>query len=274
MTSRSYCFTTFELDTLPKEEYDGRIRYIVFQLELCPSSDRLHYQGYMELTEPMRMAGVKRAIGDNTMHLEKRRGTRDQARDYAMKDETREDGPWEFGDWKSGGQGKRCDLDNVVDLLQEGQSILEVADECPKEYIKYSKGIEKWKALHYPPRDWNEAPEVIVIEGPTGSGKTRWVYDTYGDKSIYHKMGGKWWDGYEQQHVVLFDDFDKDIIPYRVMLQILDRYPMRVEVKGASIELNSPVFVLTTNVPMEGWYPYERNIDALRRRVTRHEVLG
>lgn len=271
MGSRHFCFTSYKLEILPKDIYDGDIRYLVWQLERCPDTGNLHYQCYVELHKVMRWNRLKRIIGDDGMHIESREGTRDEAREYCMKEDTRVDGPWEYGKWISG-SGHRSDLDEVAEKLKT-KSIKDVALEFPGTYVKYHKGLEKFKELLYEPRDKNKAPEVIVITGPTGIGKTRWAYDRYETADIYHKMGGKWWDGYTQQKVVLFDDFDKDIIPYRTMLQILDRYPLRVENKGGSIELNSEIFIITSNVSPYCWYP-EEDISPLLRRVTRNEVLG
>lgn len=82
MISRSYCFTAWK-----KPIYtDAPVRYIVVGEEICPTTGKLHYQGYVEFTRSVRMNAVKKYFSDNTMHLEKRKGSREQARCYCMKD--------------------------------------------------------------------------------------------------------------------------------------------------------------------------------------------
>ena len=43
------------------------------------------------------MGKVKKLFDINFIHLEIRRGTQQQARDYCQKHDTRVDGPWEYG---------------------------------------------------------------------------------------------------------------------------------------------------------------------------------
>lgn len=267
MTSRSYCFTTFDTDIDFEEAYGkGGIRYLVYSIECCPETGRNHIQGYVELLSPKRVTGVKKLFGDDTMHLETRRGTRDQARDYCMKEETRVDGPFEFGDFGRGGQGSRNDLQDVVDCIDE-KGLAHAIDEYPVEYIKYHKGMEKY-ALH---KSFKRTWEMIVyyIYGEPGTGKTRWVYENFDPDEIYEKPHGKWWDGYKGQRVVLLDDFDGSWFMWSDFMKLLDRYPYKCEVKGAYLEFQSEVIVITTNVPYEDWYPNKyKCLGALERRIT------
>jgi len=43
---------------------------------------------------------------------------------------------------------------------------------------------------------------------------------------------GQWWDGYEQQECVVFDDMRKDTFKFHELLRLFDRYPLRIQVKG------------------------------------------
>jgi len=50
---------------------------------------------------------------------------------------------------------------------------------------------------------------------------------------------GQWWDGYEQQECVVFDDMRKDTFKFHELLRLFDRYPLRIQVKGGYREFNS-----------------------------------
>lgn len=70
-------------------------KYIVWQFEVGANGTP-HLQGYIELTAPCRLAAMKEWLP--SAHFAMREGTRDQAREYCMKqDETYRAGPWERG---------------------------------------------------------------------------------------------------------------------------------------------------------------------------------
>lgn len=100
--SRSYCFTSFTPDVEPV--FSDLVRYAIYQQELAPGTSRRHWQGYVEFHSPCRIPAAQRAIGLPGAHLEPRRGTRDQAREYCRKPESQIEFPVEYGTWESGGQ--------------------------------------------------------------------------------------------------------------------------------------------------------------------------
>lgn len=86
MTSRDWCFTSYDLDAMGvlKDSISEKkeIKYLVAQNEVCPTTERVHVQGYVQLTKAMRMAGVKKVLGDAAAHLEKRKGTHAEVRHF------------------------------------------------------------------------------------------------------------------------------------------------------------------------------------------------
>jgi len=96
---RNWCFTTYNLKHFCPPCLHKHFRYCVYQTEMCPKTRNIHHQGYIEFNLPVRMNAVKRACNDNTMHLEGRKGTREEARHEAMKMESRLCAAMEFGEW-------------------------------------------------------------------------------------------------------------------------------------------------------------------------------
>jgi hypothetical protein len=80
----------------------------------------------------------------------------------------------------------------------------------------------------------------------------------------------KWWDGYEQQPAVIIDDYRRDFSTFAELLRLLDRYPHRVEKKGASIQFNSSTIIITTPKPPEETWAgrTEEDLAQLMRRIT------
>ncbi len=284
MTSRHYCFTLYSdnapfngIHQLPSDDDTG-LRYGVYQLERCPTSQRLHWQGYAEFFSPIRTAQAVRLIGTGA-HVERRKGTRDQARDYCMDAAKRAPGtePIELGDWSRGGPGKRTDIADALTVIRANPSasgLESLYDDHGVVMVKYSKGMAN-AMQHYRGRiSERPVPEVYVHYGPTGTGKTYTVYNRHSVSTVWRAPVStnniQWFDGYYGQKVALFDDFDGAHPAITVMLQVLDRYNVQVPVKGSHTFFNPEVIYITTNLPFDEWYPDASDIHkaALKRRVS------
>ena len=46
------------------------MRYVIWQVEKAPTTDKKHVQGYVEFPKPKKIAGIKTLFNDNTMHIE------------------------------------------------------------------------------------------------------------------------------------------------------------------------------------------------------------
>lgn len=249
------------------------VRYCIFQLERCPSTQRLHLQGYMELNKSCRMAHVKEILQDTTVHLEVRRGSRDEARDYCRKEESRIEGPFESGTWNKSGSGNRTDLTEIKDKIEAGSTLVDIVSEHFTDYVRYSSGIEKAmfqlrKGIANRIRDVT----VICLYGATGTGKTRHAFESFGEKGgfILDKVGSQlWFDGYQMEDTLVIDDFD-NWIPFRMLLRLLDRYPVRLNVKGSTTWAFWTKVYITSNVHPKYWFANEE-FGPLERRL--HKIV-
>jgi hypothetical protein len=118
-------------------------------------------------------------------------------------------------------------------------------------------------------------PDVRVYVGDSGTGKSRAVYDEFGYDGVYSaslpgRVGGEaWFDDYAGERCVLLDDFTGKEYSFSFLLRLLDRYPLRVPVKGSFVNFNSEVIIITTNVNIEDWYP---EVSAEQRRALRRRI--
>lgn len=234
--------------------------YMVYQLEEGLNGTR-HIQGYIEFNQALRFSTVKRLISPR-IHLERRRGTRDQARAYCMKAETRIEGPFEFGTWVSGGQGRRTDLHELREEIIKGTSEANLWDSYFGTMVRNYRAIDRYRNIKSVPR--NTPAMVHVLYGPTGTGKSKWCYDTF--PGAYWKSQDQWWDEYDKQETVIFDEY-YGWIKFSLLLRICDRYPLRLERKGGFINFDSKNLLFTSNVKPEEWYKNIQNFDAFVRRV-------
>lgn len=90
-----------------------QISYIVVGIEVGESGTR-HLQGYVELSQRLRLTQLKRLPGFARGHFEVRRGSAEQAAEYCLKDNNV---LVEAGSRSSGGQGSRSDLVDLQNVM-------------------------------------------------------------------------------------------------------------------------------------------------------------
>ncbi len=199
--SRSYCFTKYNNLSIPIVDFKDKsqpIRYVVYQHELCPITNKEHLQGYVEFKKLMTFKQTKNIFNDQTIHLEKRRGTRDQARLYCMKIKTRKQGttPAEQGNWKSGGQGARTDLHEITDKILSGNLNKEqLMEQYPRRYLQYYKPFQHYFSLYQKRqfdiylnkvykdiklKTWQK--KALIRLDKQRDRKILWIYDQEGNK--------------------------------------------------------------------------------------------
>lgn len=271
---RDWCWTSITT-TLPTVESlrealeKGGARYYVFQLEEAPSTKRAHYQGYVYWSNPRYAAWKNSNPAFSGLHVTPCNGSSEQNSQYCQKPEGRLEGPWEFGECPT--QGKRTDLEPVAKAAGDGRSIRDIAVEFPCEFIKYHGGI---KALHtlLNNRERDFLTELWVFHGEPGTGKSWAAHNMHpegGHFSPNFGNSGVWWDGYNNQETIIFDDF-KSNLPLGRLKCLADRYACTIDIKGTSgIQFLGRRIIITTNQDFEEWYPNISNVEraALKRRI-------
>lgn len=259
-TFRHWCATFFNE---PKTElFKGR--YLIVGVETCPTTGKQHWQSYMEFQEKTSMKKIKEMFQDKSVHLEPKRGTREQARVYCKK----EGAFTEYGVWATG-PGFRTDLKTTTESIVKGEKRLnDVMVEEPELYCKYRNGlkdiqgaVDKKKSAEF------RKLEVIVISGPTGCGKTRVAMEN----CTYKIEGGElnWWDGYDADESICIDEYDNDVKITR-LLNLLDGYQLRLPIKGGFTYANWKRVYITTNLRRDEVHSQAKpaHREALFRRIT------
>lgn len=262
--TKSWCFTDNECN----EEIWNNLecRYIIYGRETAPSTGQKHLQGFVVFEKNKRLAGVKKIHPG--CHWEPMKGTHAQASDYCKKE----------GDFVERGEipvpGKRTDIIAACEIVKS-HGLKRLAEEMPDQVIKYARNYQIYQNLVSPnlgARDWTM--EVNWYYGPTGTGKSYKAHIDAGPDA-YRKFPGKWWDGYSDQSVVIFDDFRKHWCTFNDLLLWFDRYPCRVETKGGSVQLQARrIYVTCHKSPrdlyMDSMSGEEReDIEQLIRRITK-----
>jgi len=152
------------------------------------------------------------------------------------------------------GQGKRSDLLTIKEKIDNGSSLGDLwADaEAFPSMVKYHKAFDVYQRVVTAKRRW--MPVIITIFGPSGCGKTRWAYEVFPDLYKHGDGDGTWFDGLDGNPVVLFDEMRGGRFKLNYLLQLLDRYPMDVAVKGGFTPFVPKVVIMTSNFHPSTWY--------------------
>ena len=279
------CWVITEFDTAKFKEWksldvlDLGIRYFVYQLETAPETGRLHIQGYIEFYKQVRLTTVKRRLASSKVHAEQRKGSRNQARDYCLKD----DSPWfqanhpdwiekgsrvqstqpvELGVWATR-QGHRVDPMGVADLIKSGATESQIFEKAPVQYLKFSNGIRRARHLQTMKNVGKFMNvKVHVVWGATRSKKTSWVKERCGLENIYEPAwnGSKYWfTDYDGQSVLLINEFYGQA-KASYMQNLLDVYSQRLDGKCTNPISNWTDVYITSNCHPREWYNSWANI--------------
>ena len=294
--SRTWTITVKDWDYFDKQDWEERIKnqtdkkgenlviYLSIGKHTGQQTGYQHCHMNLEITEQKSMYWIKNKLfGCNDMHLEVRRGTREQCDEYLSKD----------GEFKvivnlrRLKPGKRTDLDDIYDMIEEGASLYDCFKAHFGTVVRCSRGIREYITL----RDTIEAtktkypaPDVIVYVGPSGSGKSwhcsedpdymagGYKFPTQMDSKLY-------FDGYNNQKTIWFDEFAGTTMPFTKFCQIADRYGGRYETKGGSVLISGlkKILISTIEYPALWWSGsdrFNRDPEQLFRRITKCYYLG
>lgn len=153
-------------------------------------------------------------------------------------------------------------------MLDDGGSLLSVAELDFGAFCRYNRAFSLYRNLRAEPRSFQT--QCIVLYGPSGSGKTRAAasYDpgnTFFLARPRDKHGSVWWNGYDGQRTIVVDEFygwlQRDFVQ-----RLIDRYPLRLEVKGDTVQMRARTVFITSNVPPPFWWR-KIGLGAMQRRL-------
>ena len=171
------------------------------------------------------------------------------------------------------GQGRRSDLEEVVEKIKAKRPWNEIAEQHSATYVRNHKGMKalaETLTVSLRTNSWDKPGKYKWIWGPTGIGKTEEVFKTYGADRIYVKDNSKWFDGFDttRHTVVLLDDFrkSKDGISYDDLLRIAQPYDYRVQTKGGYVSLGMQDIIVTSNLDPVTMFAGDHDMTPLLRR--------
>lgn len=271
-------FTKSNIDLSMKifKENKNIISFLGWKNEICPKTEKHHKHIFLQTYEPININGVQDLFNDTSLHCEVVRDNR-QYWDYVCKEETTNPRNPEI--YTLGSICLRDNFsvaDNIIDLLMNDPDIKEIdlVEKFPRYYFnKY--GIKGFKAL-MDKKNRNKwiQPDVEVIVGEAGVGKTRSVYEKHGYDNVFtadmKMLKTDFWGQYDGEKVLLIDDFN-GWVPYTYMLKILDGHPLQLNIKNGHTYKNWSKVYITSNQKPALWYNNIAN--NLKRRLSKVLIM-
>lgn len=237
------------------------LRYVIWQKEKGEQEETPHFHAHFEFKRSIRFTTIKKLFP--RAHIESVRD-REESMRYCCKVDTRIDGPFEWGTYEKGGQGRRNDIVKLYESVKSGKSNKEILEESPAAYMRYYRAVSHVRSVIAEPRNFKT--NVIVVYGKEGLYKTTYCKDKT-NNDYYIKPRGQWWDNYDGIKDVIIDDF-YGWIKFDEMLRLGDENSMQVEIKGGYVNFASKNIYITSNKLPILWWKDNVYWPAFCRRVT------
>lgn len=260
--AKHWCFTINNPDIDSDKFWEGildTIEYIVVQEEVG-ANGTLHYQGYVIFKHRKRLSQLKRL--NARAHWEVSRGTPTQASEYCKKDDTYTGGlRFEHGCLPKREASKKAS-ERLEAAAEELDTIKRVGykrpSEIPSMTLLQCGFVPAYKSLcadvlgPYRPQ-----LKIITMVGPPGSGKSYAIQKYFPDAGRCIVGNNGVWFQRPTADCMVFEEFNGQIQLQR-MLQLLDVYPLALEVKGAMAPAMYTWCIITSNTPPQEWYTIDQ----------------
>jgi len=280
--SKAHCHHQGDLIKATSQN-DPNVLLLCAYTEQCPRTQRWHIQGYVALKKKRRLS----SIFDQTLcvwqgepyvwpYVKPAIYSAWNNKKYCEKDgdgfTVGEAANWTDEKLKALGkkQGKRTDIEAMAKDFKENpwETKLTKARKFPNQFCHYNRAFDKLLTLerdHQYHSEYNNSDRAKDMKnyayvGPPGCGKSHTVEQEVkkliSDNPhlrVYYKTIQKWWDGYDGEEIVVWDDF-RSSMPFSELLNLMDGKPFRREAKGTTICLRAHHIFFTSPKAPKYWY--------------------
>ncbi len=242
-------------------------RYAIVGRESAPSTGTRHLQAHVQFSNAIGFRRLQRLLPGACLKYSQKSPW--EGREYCKKD----------GDFRETGliptKNGRSDLAALSQQVSDGRSVRSMLTKEDGAMYNRPHQIRTCEAImkYLRPRK-RITPKCYWFHGVTGGGKTYAVmqaiealgFETEGDE-VYWWNGTKWFDGYDQDPILVMDEFRGEAsgIPIQLLLRIMDGHPLYVDVKGTGTTLPITHIFITSPKPPELVYDFEDGTQVRRR---------
>lgn len=277
-------------DKIEKIIVGSRVLFACYSHEIGESGTP-HIHIYMLFPSPRRFSTMKRKFPG--AHIVQTTGSIKENIEYirkegkfsnTAKEKTKVEGSYrEFGSVPSSLSLEFSDMAQVIGLLNQEYSVVEIIREFPKYGLRVN-AIEALRQAFLADKYKSQMRQIEVTYkyGATGTGKTRSIFQKYSPDEIcritsYGKNGVKF-DSYKSEDVLVFEEFASQI-PLEEMLVYLDIYPLMLPARYTDRVACYTKVIITSNLPLCSQYTVEQvqkpeTYKAFQRRINYVETYS
>lgn len=244
-----------------------------------------HFQGYIRFKNAKCASTVRKFPAMSRSAIFYCKGTEGQNMDYCMKDGDFAEVHPEAAQRDEGKKrGDKPEMDHyAAELRDRGSEVLqEMIRDHPALYVRHSRGFLQLLSATQKERHLAAPPTCVYAFGPAGSGKSTLIHrlaeeeaEATGKKIFYWGTTFPWADGYSDEQIIVLDDVrDKDFrgqpVPINFVTKMIDRFALKLQVKGGSTQFQGDSFYLSSVMhPADMWNRDPRDpVDQILRRIT------
>lgn len=255
-------FTRFQVND-PIVFDEKTMKYLVYGTEVCPSTGRVHHQGYVYWHNAKSVGAQCKKYKCTFLYG---MGTPEEAANYCKKG----------GDYVEFGilpkQGRRTDLEDLVQKLINGETTVDdIAIDEPISYHQYGRTLEKIEDIAMRKKYRTEMTTCEWIVGPTGVGKSQKAFKNYSPSTHYNLnvRDNGYWEGYKQQDTVVINDY-RGQLEYDHLLNLIDWVPLTVKRRNREpLPFMSKHVIITSPLTPEEVYNKRHAKDSLEQLMRR-----
>ena len=238
-----------------------KITFLVCQLEKA-TTETEHIQGYLETNKRISMATLRRTVCSKS-HWERALGTAEDNIKYCSKDETCVSPSSRMC------VGQPSTKVDWLERLKAGESMADILKDMQQsELYMVQSLVAAVRILQKPQR--KHQTQCIILQGKGGVGKSTLAREFAVQRNLtyYHKAANRWWQGYNGEEVVIFDEF-KGHMSITEFKQMINHSAWQVEYKGGSTPFLAELVIICTNWdPTQWWDTTDRaDEEAIIRRM-------
>lgn len=234
--------------------------YGVIGFEKGELNETPHLQGYLQFAQNHRRVNLSQRLPRASFFL--RMGTAEQAADYCKKaNEYEEWGRIPEDKRTKNGKREKKRWAEAFELAKAGN----LEDIDPSIRFPFYRNCKEIRKDYMQKKEDQDEVCGVWIVGPSGVGKSTKARRDY--PVFYYKLPNKWWDGYQDEDVVLIDDLDLSHDKLHWHLKIwADKFSFSAETKGGMINIRPKRIVVTSQYFIEDIFRDPNVREALKRR--------
>lgn len=246
-------------------KYECRYKCIG-EIEEAPTTGHKHFHAVLYFNNARNFKSLQAKLPG--VDLRASQATAEQARDYAGKNGIR----FELGEAPH--QGLKMSIAELKEAKTE-----DLVMTYGKNWLVYSKARD---ILNNGVKvsDWNKQVRVIYIYGPSGVGKSNYVYDWMVNNNVEQfdevKHVGQFWNGVSTENTVcVYDDFRDSHMPPSEFINFIDYRTHILNIKNGCVR-NKYTTILITSVqnPNDLYKNFtEKNEEPKKQWIRRMEII-